>query len=323
MFKKNQVTIIIFVLLLVIALIYYFSSSRGTLNVHETDFIIHDTSSVDKIKVTNPTSSFLLSKIGNDWYYNEKSLANPSLIGICFRIMMQIQIKSVVSKEKVSDLVANIQKNGSLVIISGNNRPIKQYWIYADSLNHQIYMMMTKLNRPYLVSLPSFQGNFAGIFKTHKRNWRDKSLLHFTPNEISNIEVEQSDSPAKSFELSISEPLKYSIKHLNSNTKISFHTEAVDAYLLCFKYLKVEGFEEKTDSIIQLLEKQKPLYRVKIINNKGVSVSFDSYQIEKSIGNIKNFDLNYCYLIINGSEVAIAKYVDIDPITRDIDFFSK
>ena len=83
---------------------------------------------------------------------------------------------------------------------------------------------------------------------------------------------------------------------------------------------------EKSDSVIKTLKKHHPLYKVEISDNTGKTVMFETYQIEKlqHSGNRTGiYDLNYCYLFINKKEVAIAKFVEIDLITRDIDFFLK
>jgi hypothetical protein len=261
------------------------------------------------------------------WYYNENSLANPSTLKICFKILTQVQIKSTVSKDKMVEIANEIRKNGFQVIVSGNNRPVKQFWIYADSLTRQIYMMMQHSNRPFLMTLPSFQGNFAGVFRTNKRFWRDNSLIHVTPQQIVSIKVEQPSAPEKSFELVVSKPSKYTLTQLSTQTFMQFKTEAIEAYLLCFKYLKVEGYEDNSDSIINIIKGKKPLYKIEITDNTGKKIKLENYQIErrkKNVGNPKlDIELNYCYLLVNEQEVAIVKYIETDMITRDIDYFTK
>jgi hypothetical protein len=326
MFKRNKLALIVFALLLLVAIFYFLSTKKATLDVHDTDFIIQDTSVVDKIKVDNPGSSFFLSKIDGYWYYNDSLLANPAMMKICFKILRQVQIQSVISKDKVIAVAENIKKNGSFVVVSGNNRPLKQFWIFADSVSHQIFMLMNNSKKPYLVNLPSFQGNFAGVFKNNRRIWRDKALLKGSLQDITNIKVENIAASNKSFEISVTSPANYTLKQLYSGAVLPYKAEAIEAYLLCFKYLNVEMYLEKSDSVVKVLNKKQPLFRIQILDKGGRNLKLETYPVEKqdkSLSISKGVDLNYCYLLLNNKEVAIIKYVEIDAITRDIDIFLK
>ena len=327
MFKKNKVAIISLAILLIVACIVFLKNKNFTLEKNEANFSISDTSVITKIKVSNGDSSFTLTKNHSNWLYNNSIAANSELLNIIFRIFTQVEIKSAVSKVSSAQIIEKIKKDGSVVQVYSNNKVKKQFRIFADPSRQCVFMLMQNSKKPYEVSLPSFKGNFAGVFKAPRRLWHNRSIFTMFARNIGSVKVVHYANNEKSFELIFNEKGQSTLKSSKNIEIQNISKESVDAYLYCIKKFRVETFIENSDSLIKIFSTQKPSHNVVISDISGAQCSFDLYPIEnKSTGSktVNNqLSMNYCYLFINKKEVAIAKYIETDPITRDIIFFTK
>jgi hypothetical protein len=327
MLKKNLIPIIIFLALILISALYFFSNNNGTLSEKEASFACNDLSEVTDISIKNGNSVFMLSRKNNNWYFNSKYIVKPSLMSLCYRIFSQVEIKSAVSK-KASPLIAEkIAKSGTEISLLKENKILKHYFIWADIQHQNIYMMMADKEVPFIVTLPSFQGNFAALFRNDPKFWRDLTILHYTPAQIATVKVEQTGNESQSFRLDISSRGKTILTDLKFGKAHTFKTEAVEAYLFCFRNIKAENYIEKSDETIKKLKRTLPLFKVSVTDHEGNNISLEIFPKESETSSSKrsegNSDVNFCYVLINEKELAVAKYIETDPITRDLKFFTQ
>jgi len=326
MIKKNFVVSILFFALLVIAGWFFFKNNNNTLKSNEAAFALKDTSLVTSIVISKNDSSLTFSRKDSYWNFYKSYIANPSLIDICFRVISQVEIKSGLSKSNSKNISDKIKHKGSEIKIYHESKLIRNYYIYPDCSTKSIYMMMKGRNKPFLVTLPSFQGNFAAIFRTDVCFWRDLSIIRNSPNQINYIKVEQPGNPKQSFILQTSKKGEVILKDLATSQNKEFKSEAVEAYLFCFRNVKIIKYIENEKKILDQLLKAQPSYIITIRevsgNLKVLKIyPFKEISISPEKQNMVN-ENNYCYVVINDLEIAIAKYIEIDPLTRDLDFFT-
>jgi len=184
-------------------------------------------------------------------------------------------------------------------------------------------MLMYNTKKPYEVSLPSFQGNFAGVFKAPRSLWHNRAIFNEFTNSVGSIKVTQYGNVEKWFEMDFNEKGQPAIK-TNKQAEIqNINKEAIDAYFYCIKRFKVETFVDNADSLKKIFASQKPVNNVVITDITGKQVAFDLFPMTGNTKENNQLILNYCYLLINKKDVAIAKYIETDPITRDVNFFIK
>jgi hypothetical protein len=325
MLKKNLIPIIIFLALILISALYFFSNNNGTLSEKEASFACNDLSLVTSISIKKGDSVFVLSRKNNNWYYNSKYIVKHSLMALCYRIFSQVEIKSAVSKKTLPMIIEKMKQSGIEIKIFRENKLLKHYFIWADTQHQNIYMMMADKEVPFIVTLPSFQGNFAALFRNDPKFWRDLTILHYTPAQIATVKVEQTGNEGQSFRLDISSRGKTTLTDLKFGKARAFKTEAVEAYLFCFRNIKAENYIEKSDETIKKLKRTLPLFKVSVTDHEGNNISLEIFSKESETNSSKrsegNSDVNFCYVLINEKELAVAKYIETDPITRDLKFF--
>jgi hypothetical protein len=238
-----------------------------------------------------------------------------------------VEIKSPVSKKEKFQVIEKLKNNGTEIILLNNKKVLKNFYLWADTSKKSIYMMQKKAESPFIVDLPSYNGNFAAIFRTEKDFWRDKTIIRYLSGQIANVKVEQPGNQSQSFGLTIYPALKAKLTN-SKNIKIqNINAEAVEAYLFCYRNVRVFKFLKKTDLQYQNLSTAQPDFIVAVSDRTGKTKILKTYkrkiqdELEKKTG--EKYDLNYCFVTIDNHETALARYVDIDPLTRDLGFFIK
>lgn len=183
---------------------------------------------------------------------------------------------------------------------------------------------MANSKKPYIVNLPGYYGNFAGLFKSGLNWWRDKNIIGLKPNKIRSIDLENIEKPNQSFKIQVVEsdgPQLYSRK---SSKPIQYKNELMEMYFNSFMKIKAYKYIDDT-TLIDSLKKQIGLYKMQVVNklNDKTDLVFYSISSYNKLTKKQEIDLNYCYIVINDTDLAITKYIETDLITRDLTFFVK
>lgn len=326
MIKRNFFALVIFLVLLFVAGWFYFADRNNTFNRDEAEFALNDTSLVNLILVRDTGVDFKLIKKDGLWQYNSLFDVKPTLMNLCYRIISQVEIKSPVSKALSAEIVKKIKQQGVEIILMNNQKLLRHYYLWDDVSESSIYIMQAGNYKPFLVNLPSFNGNFVKLFRSGTDYWRDLTIIRCYPNQIKSIKVEQTGNQSQSFELKFSENGKISLTGLENKKQYRYKQEAIYAYLLCFRDVKVRKFYKYSDNVLNNLKNRQPDYIITIVNSSGKISIIKIFKklLEPGPNNAKErYDANFCYILINNHEVALANYIDIDPITRDLNFFIK
>jgi hypothetical protein len=325
MLKKNIISLAILIVLGIVSAVYFFSNHNNTLSNKESAFACSDLSSVSNISLKNGDSVVTLNKKNNHWYYNSTFIVKPSLMSLCHKIFTQVEIKSPVSDRNALQIADSLKHSGTEIWLKVEDKTLRHYFIWADKQNRYIYMMMADRQVPFIVTLSSVQENFAALFQVRPEFWRDMTILRYTQDQIASIRVEQPRNPDQSFYLEISSKGKAILTSIKSGKLQGFKKEAVEEYLFCFKSIKATAFVEHRAETMKLLTKEHPLFTISITDREGKLNVFKIFSKKADGKNLKqsgtNTDTNFCYVLINEKELAVVKFVEIDPITRNLDFF--
>lgn len=322
MIRKNWLLILIFFFLAIIALWYYFSNQSSTYKEDDTSFRISDTAIVTSIQFSRNDTVHTLTRNDAHWEFDRTFNANPAMVGLLFRIFQQVEIKSALSPKLGQIIADTIIKRGNEIKVYSDGKIIKDLYIYADANSQSIFFMSAKSKRPFLVTLPSFKGNFAGLFLTDIQYWRDKTIISLTAEEIMEIRLENNVNEEMSFQIKKNDGSKPELYNSHQQV-ISYNSEAMDAYLFCFRNIKVERYIEKESVLLDSLKRVKSNYKISIKDISEKSKTLEFFDKSQLVGNKITADINFCYALLNNEKLVLIKYIEADPITRDISFFIK
>lgn len=305
--------IIPFLLLLVLAgigLYFFLNKGKSTLEKSEFDFKIRDTSAVESIYIYNQNDTIHLFKENSIWKVNGHFFVNNAMLKLCFRVFKDAEIQSVFS----SDMATKAQelfKLSPLVALHLNNGETKEFHIFSNKMARQVWMMKKDGKQPFVIYIPSYEGNFAALFYAQANDWRDNNislLLHGAKS----LEINHINKPEKSFKIDFSKTKP--ILFLNQEPSNNYSQEALEQYLSTFRRLTISRFVYSPVSR-DSLAMQKHNIELRIVFADKPPVEIKIYP--------KGFpaDLNEAYVLMNNSDMAVVKYVAIDPLLPDNDFF--
>jgi hypothetical protein len=327
MFSRNKYYIFALALLIAIATFFYFSNHRETFHQDEVSFALPNKNDISSFQIKTRNSSLTIYKTIDGWQFDSGCYANPLLLDICFKVFSQVEIKSPVSEKEKPQIISELRKNGTEIILFKDKKILRDYYLWADTAGKAIFMAQKKKETPFLTSLPSYNGNFAAIFRTEKYFWRDRTILRYVPGQITKVKVEQPANPSRTFELQMSSIVKAEIFNPEKGKIQNINFEAVEAYLYCFRNVRVVKFLKKTDSQYQDLTGIQPDFIITVTarNHKAKTLKIFKRRLENHFGDKRSekFDLNFCNVTIDNKDTALIRYIDIDPLTRDLGFFLK
>lgn len=239
---------------------------------------------------------FLLDRNGNQttlerkkdhWVYNGRWRARPNAIENLLDAVSRVQMKYKPPRAAVANMVKSLASEGIKVELydrAGNK--IKTYYVGGATPDERgTYMIMENSDEPYVVHIPSWEGNLRFRYNLAGNDWRDKSVFVIDINEIQSVAVEYPKQKNKSFQVEKEgkdykvEPYKALIPKINRPARKG----AVETFLYGFESLVAEAFENdnpRRDSIKRLT----PFSVVTLKTTDGEEQNVRFYPIFERIG---------------------------------------
>jgi hypothetical protein len=298
--------------------------------VKDTEFAIKDPGKVTKIVMEDKYRTLVLKKNDNEWIVNNKYTVRPSAIRFFLETLSRIKIKSPVSEVKFTEDLKNSDSNIVEVQVFNRVKRLKKYKVFKLSTNqYGNYMRIGGNSKPYIVNLPGYSGNVGSFYITYENFWRSYTIFQYYPDEIASIKVEHISKSGLSFLITQDSSNRYNLYSLPDQTSINeFDSAAVARYLTYFNNVKFDSWilemnQEKRDSLFS----SDPQYIISLTDTQGKLFYIKIFPIliedqETQSGRNQIYDLNRVYSQVNENKYPVVfKYVVIDPILKDINYF--
>jgi Domain of unknown function (DUF4340) len=261
---KNKKNLLLLAVALVLggATFGYFQYKRNTnLNGYDYEFAVKDTASIYKIFLADRQGRkiTLTRESTSEWKLNGMYRARKDAVDNLLNTIGRVDLMYRLPRNAVKNVVKDIASEGRKVeIYDKNNKRLKSYYVGgSDADGYGTNMMLDGSNEPYVTHIPSFVGNLRVRYFTEVLDWRDRYLFRLSPEDIQAVSVDYPLQKSKSFKLERDEKDAKDFKitpFYDITPKISrpMTKGLVESYLLGFKKLGIEGFENghpQTDSI--------------------------------------------------------------------------
>jgi len=185
--------------------------------------------------------------------------------------------------------------------------------------------MLGESDQPFRVEIPGYMGrNLAGLFVEEEGYWRDNSIFRLSEDEIISIKRYNSIQPGGSFYLVIAGDSKYKLFNYPDSTEIKdFDPGQVRQYLSYFESVSFESFLSDKEKLDQpALRQNKPENIITIKDSRNNVIKVETFPLYDFVHKKQSGpDLNRLIVVINDKDVVIARYIELDPIIKDIGYF--
>ena len=247
---------------------------------YDFEFAVKDTASIYKIFLAdrNGKQVTLTRETPSVWKVNNRYKARPDVLHNLLETINRVDMKYRLPRNAVQNVVKDIATNAIKVeIYDKHNDKLKAYYVGGVNMDESgTHMMMENANEPYVTHIPGFNGGLRVRYFTDEIDWRDRMIFTLQPEDIQSVSIEYPLQKIKSFKLSLRgtkqsgdkttqvEPLFAMTPRINSEPLKGL----VESFLLGFKFLGAEGFENGYDRL-DSLKATTPFAIIQVATVKG------------------------------------------------------
>jgi hypothetical protein len=324
--KKYLPYIGITLVLLIVALYHLFQDTSRTLEIDSRYFAVQDTSEITQIEVTTNNDTILFQKSAENWVVNRKYPAKSKVMRTLLGMFSIIEVQEPIPGEIKQEIMKEISLHSLHISFRNNKKILKAFRIFDnDTLNLGTFALMDGNDEPYIIRIPGFNGRISKLFPTNPLIWRENVVFRYQPYEILDISVEYPMKPEKSFKMDLKDPAEIKILSLTGTASQVIRKDDAVKYLYNFSTIGFDpllrnNYKELYDS----LTNTSPLCIITVNDVSGNTNIIRTFPLPTGKRN-KKFDMYKMYAVIqNDSMPVLVKYVDYDPIMKELsDFLTK
>ncbi len=340
--KRNRIAAVLVIVLGSLSFWYISHNQNGTIKQTLRDFAVQDTASITKIFLADKKGRTvtLERKTNGGWTVNGKYSVRPDAIQVLLTTINRVDVKEPVGKNAVDNIIKRIAGGAIKCEIYQKDKLMKAYYVGSetqDQLGTYMILIDTKTMetsaKPFVTYIPGFDGYLTTRYFTEEMGWRDRTVLHYFPNDIASVKMEVPDKPEMGYELKIKGNNDYEVTMLNSHSMLNNIDEmAVKQYLSYFQHQNFESFEVSiTQQQIDSVMKSQPLNILTIKDTKGKAKTIKFFarkpkrgeEVDADGKEIK-YDLNRMDARIdNEKELLMVQYLIFGKILPPANYFQK
>ncbi len=287
--KNTSILLVVFVVLG--GLLWYMTrtESKTTLTTGDWHFEIPEQQKIGHVFFADKRGHKIdLKKKDGNWILNDKYLANISSVKNLLSTLRRMKLKYRPAEAAKKNIIKGIASTGIKVeVYDLEDKPLKTFYI-GDATNDEraVNMIMEGSSNPYVIHIPSFEGNFRTRFFLNPIKWRDKTIFKEDPDGISSVTVEYPKQEENSFVLNQIGQRDYSVSRLPDSkeptSKHSLRKGMQSVFLDAFTNQIAEAFEKpaKKDSLMQIT----PFCKIKLDRKDGSFREMKLYPLIRKVG---------------------------------------
>ena len=324
--------------LIIIGVLGFFATNlvrnRGKSDTELLEFSIKDTTSIDKIKITEP-SGLSIELIGKDgvWTDSEGNCIIQEPIHIMMETFKNIQFKGYVPEKSRKNIVKLMTSMHTKVEIFQNGKWSKTWYVGFSTQDHYgTYMLLEspdeKSDLPVIMKVKGLNGIIDPRFFADKRKWTCTKIFGLSLDEISQVDVRFYDVPERSFSVSKNKA-HYTVKQ-NGKRLTSLDTSMAIQYLSNYKkiHFEVANFElnnKQEDS----LKHTRPFGKLLVKEVSGKTIVLKMFRmpaVDKAMndfGDSVSYNPDRFWCELPSGELVKCQYFVFNPLLMGHIYFAK
>jgi hypothetical protein len=278
---RNYVLILIMATLAVIIYTTLDGPQNSTLYNAAADFSIEDTASIDRIFIADRNGKTIdVKRTEHTWMVNDQYEAREYFIKLLLTTIHDMTVKAPVSKSRYNNVIKFLATTGKKVeIYQGGNKPSKVFYVGTPNQNHTgTYMILEDSDRPYLVHIEGFRGFLTPRFSVLESDWKSNVIFKHKYDQISEIKVEQPESPSKGFMIKKKDG-KFLLYSSEGKEKKGWDELKLNQYVKLFEELNFESWKDsKEQTFVDSIKNETPLEIYSVTDINGAKTSIRTYR---------------------------------------------
>lgn len=247
----NRRVLLLLVLIVLGALAWWLSSTRSgsTLAKPLSDFMIPDTSKVDRIFIAEQDGKTvdLRRRPDGSWSVNGAFTAKQPYVDLLLKTLLRVEVRSPVPKSAEATVLRVMGASSKKVEIYTGGRKPEKIWIVGHGTKDHFgtYMLLEKpgvgrSSVPFVMNMSGFTGILSTRFHANLDDWRSSVIFGFPDlHDIAAVEVERPEAPNARYR--VEQMPDGDVRLLDhQDRELPFDTVLVRGALLVFQQLNYE-----------------------------------------------------------------------------------
>jgi hypothetical protein len=214
------------------------NQKKSTLDKLDLNFSVPDTSSIDKIVITQQGGSPFEMERQKDrsWSLNKKYKVAPVLMDVLLSTIRNIEMQRPLAKNEKKTVEEAMKTRHRKVEIFVGGEIYKTYFLGDDAPENKGTYIRFENGDPYVAHIRGFTGFLTPRYNVTENEWRDRLLFASTPASIQSVEIKYTKSPSDNFKVG------FTGRHFFLEGAERFDTNATATLLLQFKQVYIERY---------------------------------------------------------------------------------
>jgi hypothetical protein len=319
--SKKRITVI-FLTAIILSLVLLLIRGRSPFGKSNSSFASEPKKEITRIEFSGDGKKLFFEKSGNTWLMNGKTETRKSGINFIIRILEEIQIKSPVSSELFEkEVLENNIKPVKVKVFEGR-RLLKSFLVYKTLSNRFGNIMKRSENsKPFIVSVPGFEGNIGTAFTMNELFWQPYTIFNVLPSEIASVQFENFADTSASFSI-FTRNHEYVFSDMKSELS-GWDTSMVTRYLSYFVRIPFEAWASDMGAEVKgKVKSQMPLCRITLKTVDGSTTILTLWEkMNNENGTLTKDNDRLFGMIMERDDIFLVRYFDIDPILKKRAYF--
>lgn len=317
---------------------YNLSKSAGTSDpkVAALDFEIKDTSSIDKIIITEPSGNeMVMIRTGKTWTDKDGGCIQQVPVSNILEATYNIRFKGYVPENGIKTVVNRLATIGTKVQFFQHGEWTKTWYVGTSTPDHHgTYMLVEsvengKSDLPVIAEIKGMNGIIGPRFFSDPRRWMCTEIFSYEMKELEAVSVKFLQEPARNFEV------KRKGKGFNVTTNgkpfPTIDTALVYRYLLNYKKVHYEfpNFELSNNQV-DSIKRAKPFCEMVVKTTNGTSSKLKLFHRKSDgggmdvddFGNEVAHDINRFWCLLPNGQLVKCQYYVFNPLIMGHIYFN-
>lgn len=325
--NRNKITLLVLAVLLAVSAWLLLSRRSGTYARSAVEFAVMDTNLIKEVQITGKESEVMLVKHDLTWRVNGSTPVRKDRMSGMLVLLSRLEVLSPVSHSRSEEVSMQLLNEGKRVTITLDRGEKREYFVFHDTTgNNATYMMMKDADTPFRMGVRGYKRrDLAALYATDERFWRDNLLLHYLPEQIQYISLQNNRDPGRTFHLARNAKGEFEMSiGMVPGEWVKPNKSMLNQYLGYFYSIRFEAYADPgQDKALKYTYNDEPDFVLEVGNDTGSKTSlglFPVFTVDRS--GIKKKDLNVLYARIDDwDEMVVLKYLEIDPLLKDPGYF--
>ncbi len=321
--KGIRFYLILFTVLAAVAVYLFLGRRSGTYTPDKDEFAVVDTGRIEWVNVSTREEEVNLLRTGYGWQVNGNPAKKESILGL-YVLLTRIEVEAPVSKSLEDRIQGGLEQLSTRVRIGIADGGEKAYRVYYDNQSSSTFMRLEGSDVAFRVRIRGYrQTNLAELFHSDQRFWRDNVIFHHLPGDIQSVSLKNNTDPDRSFHLSRNEVGDFHVASgMIPDSWEPAARKSITQYLGYFIDVRFEAFLDPELDTLQHAGQPDRILTLDLLD--GERILLELFQVYRIGDNGTKFsDMDNLYARIGrGDEWIIVKYIQIDPLLKEFEYFT-